>query len=213
VFQLAIPSVDPNENKKIYMALMLTMGVMFGIVLTVIGIVLELAAGKFTGSVSSIFFRDWRVLGAVGFVVASNVLSFLIFLGTGSEYSGRYAPRSSVVIATILVVFQIIGVFPFMSYLFLFLDSQKVVGTIVDVGLAGVIKSVSDSDGNNVELYQSAAIKSIEHLRDTAQRAIKKVFNAPNAINMKLTINIQRDKNIASKAVDALCSFQLNYGR
>ncbi len=58
IFQLLIePQADPTYSKKIFTAILLTMCVNFGLVLTIIGIVLDLAVSRFTGNVAGIFFK------------------------------------------------------------------------------------------------------------------------------------------------------------
>jgi hypothetical protein len=153
--------------------LLLLLGVGYGIVLSMIGIVLDVAAARFTGSVASLISRDFKVLGVIGVVVLTNVFGFFAFMTM--SYPSEYSPRSSVNILVILVVLLMFGTFPFMAYLFFFLDPQKVVTKIVMNGLQGVLQSVEDADGRHVDLYQAKAISSIDHLVSAANRAIKKV--------------------------------------
>ncbi len=148
-------------------------GVGFGLVLSMIGLVLDLAKSRFSGSIASIISRDNKVVSVIGLVVLANVFGFFTFMTM--SYNKEYSPRSAVNLIVILVICLTFGTFPFMAYLFFFLDPQKVVTKIVMNGLQGVFQSVEDSDGHNVDIYQAKAITSIDHLVQAAYGAIKKV--------------------------------------
>jgi hypothetical protein len=84
--------------------------------------------------------------------------------------------------------------FPFLGYLFYFLDPKKVVMKIMMNGLQAAADSINDK-GTHVDRHQVKATLAIEHLVDAASSALKK-----------------RDKNITADIVDALCSFAMTYG-
>lgn len=171
--QLLAPTTAPDQAKKIGTPILLLLGFGYGLVLSMIGIVLDLAASRFTGSVASLIARDVKVLGIIGFVVLTNIFGFFAFMTM--SFTNEYSPRSSVNLIVLLVVTLLFGTFPFMAYLFFFLDPQKVVTKIVMNGLQGVFQSVEDSDGLHVDVYQAKAITSIDHLVHAAYGAIKKV--------------------------------------
>ena len=150
------------------------MGVGYGILLSMVGIILDLAASRFTGSVASLIARDPKILSIIALVVITNVFGFFAFMTMGEPT--RYAPRASILFIVLVVVIFAFGTFPFMAYLFFFLDPQRVVTKIVMNGLQGVLQSVQDSDGQMVEVYQAKAIGSVEHLVQAANRAVKKVL-------------------------------------
>jgi hypothetical protein len=173
VFTLLSPYVNPQQPKKIITPILLLLSVGYGILLSVIGIVVDLAASKFAGSVASLVARDTKVISIIAVVTLTNIFGFLVFMSAGDPLV--YSPRSSVSLTVVIVIGFLFGTFPFMAYLFFFLDPQSVVTKIVMNGLQGVLLSAEDSDGHHVEVYQARAITSVEHLVQVANKGVKKV--------------------------------------
>jgi hypothetical protein len=167
------PDVDPGEGKIIYHPLLLNLGLTFGVVLTIIGLLLDMIGEKFTGAISGLFIKDPRVLSGVAYVVVANVLVLIIFTTVGTD--DTYKPRFSMVLSVLVVNTGMAALLPYMSYIFFFLDPTKVVTRIVMEGLKGVIHAVQDKDGDNVQKHQLQALDSMEQLAETAMRAVRKV--------------------------------------
>ena len=191
VFTLLSPNVTPSQPKKIITPILLLLSVGYGILLSVIGIVLDLAASKFAGSVAALVSRDTKVIASIAVVTLTNIFGFLVFMSSGDPLI--YSPRSSVSFLVVIVIGFLFGTFPFMAYLFFFLDPQSVVTKIVMHGLQGVLLSAEDSDGHNVEVYQARAITSVEHLVQVANKGVKKVL-IQYIIEFYIFILIERQK-------------------
>ena len=166
------------------------MSVIFGLLVTIVGIILQLSAGRFTGHVTALFFRDVKIGMALSYAVFCNAFSFWVYLSIGRNF----VPRTAVVLCVMLVMTQLIMIFPFLQYLFFFLEPDKVVSKIMKNGLKAASAGLV-ANGENLEKGQVKAIMSVEHLIDAANGALKK-----------------KDKNITSEIVDALCSFTMHYG-
>jgi hypothetical protein len=74
-----------------------------------------------------------------------------------------------------------------------FLDPEKIVGRIMDDGLAAATPTKGGTDDTDVR--QARAIEAIEHLANIGLNALQ-----------------QKDKGIASGAIDSLCEFGVRYG-
>src|SRR5690606_27878168 len=99
-----------------------------------------------------------------------------------------------VVLSLLMVTSHLLLIFPFLAYLFYFLEPDKVVTTIMMAGLNAASESVNNH-GKDIEKQQVKATLAVEHLMDAAGSALKK-----------------KDKNITAEIVDALCSFTIHYG-
>src|SRR5690606_24813982 len=75
-----------------------------------------------------------------------------------------------------------------------FLDPEKIVGRIMDDGLAAATPIRGRAAGA-IEARQARAVEAVEHLANVGLNALQ-----------------QKDKGIASDAVDALCEFGVRYG-
>ena len=118
-----------------------------------------------------------------------------------------YVPHISVIFAVLMIDGFYVLLFPFLAYLFFFLDPKKVVSKIMLNGLKAAADSINDQGncklvwkvknliGRNVTRHQVKATLAIEHLMDAGSSALRR-----------------RDKNISADIVDALCSFSMAYG-
>ena len=89
--QFGIPMIDPRLSKKIMKPLTVLQSFMYGVVLSIVGMVLELAAKKFSGALGAVLFKDWKILAAIGFVVFVNMFTHTVQLTIGSP--PNYVPR------------------------------------------------------------------------------------------------------------------------
>lgn len=92
-----------------------------------------------------------------------------------------------------MICVQLVMLFPFLAYLFFFLDGEEVVTSIMTTGLNAVISSINKR-GTNDEKNQVTATLSIEYLMDGALSSLKK-----------------KNRNITSEIIDAFCSFVMHY--
>lgn len=179
----------PDQARGVLQAVTNTMAFVFIIQITIIGIILQFASQKITSHVTSLFFRDRVILGALTFVLVSNAFSLVIYLECGNLHSPRFGVFMSVLMTDILLVM----LFPFLAYLFFFLDAEEVVTKIVVTGLNAVIASINKRHVD-LEKNQVTATLSIEYLMDGALSSIKK-----------------KNKNITGEIIDAFCSFTMHY--
>eukprot|EP01116_Phalansterium_solitarium_P004031 TRINITY_DN1490_c0_g1_i2.p1 TRINITY_DN1490_c0_g1~~TRINITY_DN1490_c0_g1_i2.p1 ORF type:complete len:449 (-),score=147.86 TRINITY_DN1490_c0_g1_i2:425-1771(-) len=183
---------DLDQGRTVVESVLNTMSVIFGLLITVIGIILQLAASRFTSHVTQLFFRDPSVGMALSYVVFCNAFVFWVYLSMGDGY----VPRASIIVSLLMVISHLSLLFPFLAYLFWFLDPGKVVNKIMTNGLKAAAESLDDHDGRDIDRHQVKATLAIEHLMDAAGSALER-----------------KDKNITSEIVDSLCSFAMLYGQ
>jgi hypothetical protein len=92
-----------------------------------------------------------------------------------------------------MVILQLVMLFPFLAYLFFFLDAEEVVTNIMANGLNAIVASIN-KHGTNTDKNQVSATLSIEYLMDGALSSLKK-----------------KNKNVTSEILDAFCSFVMHY--
>ncbi|PRP80381.1 hypothetical protein PROFUN_11979 [Planoprotostelium fungivorum] len=183
---------DSNGSQATVMAAISTMSLLFGILMSIIGIILQMAAEKITPYVTILFFNDTGILVIISFVILSNAFVVQTVLLVSQE--ARYLPRSAVVTSLLLVLSHMILLFPFMRYLFYFLEPDRVVSNIMMQGLRATANGINNR-GKDLHKQQVKATISVEMLLDAASSALKR-----------------KDKNITAEIADALCSFTTHYG-
>jgi hypothetical protein len=141
-------------------------------------------------AITSLFFRARTNLLVLGFFVVCNVYVLWVNFSVGDSY----LPHWGVLFSMLLMTASLLLLFPYFAYVFDFLDPEKIVGRIMDDGLAAATPIKGRAAGA-VEARQLRANEAVEHLANVGLNALQ-----------------QKDKGIASDAVDALCEFGVRYG-
>lgn len=163
------------------------MAAVLGLALTVSAIIVQLAATRFTPQVTTLFFRARTNLFILGFFVTSSVYVLWVNFSLGRSYF----PHWGVFFSMLAMTASLLLLFPYFAYVFDFLDPEKIVARIMSDGLEATTQP-SSTDPN---VRRSRAMASVEHLANIGLNALQ-----------------QKDKGIASGAIDALCDFAIRYG-
>jgi len=166
------------------------MAAVLGLALTVSSIIVQLAATRFTPYITNLFFRARTNLLVLGFFVTSTVFVVWVNFSIGDDN----VPRWGIIFSMLLMTASLGLLFPYFAYVFDFLDPEKIVGRIT-------------ADG----LYASTPIKGKAAL-EIDERQLSSVEAVEHLANISLNACQQKDKNIASSAVDALGRFTILYG-
>jgi hypothetical protein len=166
------------------------MAAVLGLALTVSSIIVQLAATRFTPHITSLFFKARTNQLILGFFVTATVFVVWVNFSIGETY----VPRWGVLFSMLLMTASLLLLFPYFAYVFFFLDPERIIGRITTDGLYACTP-LKGSAAKRVEARQKAATDAVEHLTNIGLNALQ-----------------QKDKNIASNAIDALCKFGVLYG-
>jgi hypothetical protein len=162
-----------------------------GIAITVVSIVVQLAATRYTPRIAEMFFRDKKNLSIMGFFVVAciNAVWISIVVTTG------FVPRATVAMTTVVVTASLLMLIPYFAYVFAFLDPEKVIARIGHQVLDAVLaRGVARRDRDDLDLRQASCMAGLEHLSDIAVNTVA-----------------QKDKIIATGAVTALREFAVKF--
>jgi hypothetical protein len=177
--------VDTLENALGNMAQVVA--AVLGIVITVVSIVVQLAATRYTPRIADMFFRDKTNLGVLAFFVVACINAVWVSVSVEKNF----VPRYSIVFMMLLVTFSLLMMVPYFAYVFDFLDPDRVVGRIQQQAVASAIGA---SKTDHVEEGQRKALQGVEQLSDIAVNAVS-----------------QKDKAIASGSIDAVKDLVVTY--
>lgn len=169
------------------------MAAVLGLALTVSSIIVQLAATRFTPHITSLFFRAQTNIMVLGFFVVSTVFVVWVNFSLGGD-PGYIGPRWDVLFSMIFMTASLLLLFPYFAYVFDFLDPEKIVGRITANGLYACTP-LRGKQASAIDQRQLQAIEAVEHLTNIGLNALQ-----------------QKDKNITSSAIDALCKFCVLYG-
>jgi len=159
-----------------------TVGVL-GVTITVVAIIVELAANRYTPRITELFVRDPINGSVMGFYVITCVLIVWIDVSIGGDTS-----RPAMALAAMaLVTTALLSILPYFAYVFHFLTPDEVIRRIQK---AAADETVALSQGRtSVEAARASVIRAIEQLGDIAMASVDK-----------------KDKPLTLSAVEALAT-------
>ncbi len=161
-----------------------TVSAVMGLVITVVAIVVQLAATRYTPRVTELFFRERTNILVLGFFIVACLLAIWVSLSVGNGF----LPRVSVVASLAAVTISLLLVVPYFAYVFDFLEPEKVVSRIQEHAVAAT------RAGLGAEEAQARVLGAVEQLADIAVAAVA-----------------SQDKIISARAVDAMRTLLVDY--
>lgn len=160
-----------------------------GIVISVVAIVVQLSAERYTG-VTAMFLRDRLNIVVMAFYVVACVVGVWVGLSIRSDF----VPRVTLLVMMLFTTVGLVGMAPYFAYVFRFLEPGNIIARIrSDAGRIARQGSAAESAAARVEA-QGLALGAMEELTDITSNSIS-----------------GKDKIIASRAVDALKDFAVEY--
>jgi hypothetical protein len=158
------------------------------IVVTVVSIVVQLSAERYTG-VTAMFFRDRTNIRVLGFYVVTCSSAVWVSLSLKEDF----VPRATLTLMAIAVVVALAAMGPYFAYVFRFLEPANIVVRIQFEALESARRGALGSEAECASA-QAEALGSMEEIADVTSNSIA-----------------GRDKIIASRAVDALKDLAIQY--
>jgi hypothetical protein len=182
---------DPTAITDAISSLAGNIATVFGIVVTVVSIIVQLSAERYTG-VARMFLRDRVNLGVMGFYLIVCVVG----VWTSFALHHDFVPRAALLAMMAMTTVGLVLMAPYFGYVFWFLEPMNIVRRIRQEGIRTATKGEEERDPEQVALLQTSTLTAMEELTDITSNSIS-----------------GKDKIIASGAVDALKDFALAYLR
>jgi hypothetical protein len=160
-----------------------------GIVITVVSLLVQLTSARYTG-VAQMFLRDRTNVSVMAFYVVTCVVGVAVSLSLHSTW----VPRAAVLTMMIACAFGLVIMLPYFAYVFRFLEPTNLVARIQSEAAKDVHTAALARDVATIDAAQRPAVAALEELTDITSNSIS-----------------GKDKIIASRAVDAIKDFIVDY--
>jgi hypothetical protein len=158
------------------------------IVITVVSIVVQLSAERYTG-VARMFFRDPTNVWVMGFYIVACVVG----VGTSLSLREEFVPRLTLTAMAVMTITGLVLMAPYFAYVFRFLEPENIISRI---RASAVATAKAGAKTDECADAQGAVLSAMEELTDITSNSIS-----------------GKDKIIASRAVDALRDLALEYSK
>lgn len=160
------------------------------IAITVVAIVVELAANRYSHRISSLFVREPINIVVLSFFVIATTQSIWIALTFNGEVDPATVPNAGLLISMLMVTFSLIILLPYFAFVLSFLSPISIVEKIRH----DTFRSVRLNDAKSVEQLKLRVEISIDELQDIARRAAE-----------------LSDRAVAMTSINALTDLLLTY--
>jgi Predicted membrane protein (DUF2254) len=160
-----------------------------GIVISIVSIVVQLSAERYTG-VTAMFFKDRTNMTVLGFYIVACVS------GVWVSFSLRagFVPRATLLVMMLTTTLCLVMMAPYFTYVFRFLEPTNIILRIQKDALGIARSGAMTSAWTDCVEAQAKTVAAMEELTDISSNSIE-----------------GKDKIIASRVVDALKDFTLDY--
>ncbi len=158
-------------------------GQVLGVAISVVAIIVELAANRYTHRITELFFRARTNVTVMGLYVVSAVQPMWASFASASGH----VPRAAAIVAMLLMTFSVLSLLPYFSYVAAFVSPIQVIGRLRRESLKLVAAAPRTDSVAAVEAAQRAAEESSEQLTDIALNAM-----------------VHHDKAISMAAINAI---------
>lgn len=180
---------DPSSISDALSQLAAMIAAVFGIVITVVSIIVQLSADRYTG-VAGMFLRDRVNQLVFGFYLVVCVIG----VWTSFALQGTFVPRAAILGVLAATTLGLVLMAPYFGYVFWFLAPQNIITRIRRNAVTTARTGSRLTGKEGVSDAQAATLTAMEELTDITSNSIS-----------------GKDKIIASGAVDALKDFCLAY--
>jgi hypothetical protein len=151
-----------------------------GITITVVAIIVELSANRYTPRVTDLFVKAPVNLLALGFFVVTAVLCVWFSF---TESTALYVPRVGRIVVIFAISLSLLALLPYFVFVFTFLDPHSIVARMG----TSALKAIKEGRDTGTVRAKQLSVIGIEQLTDVALNAIE-----------------HKDKGISMHAVDTL---------
>ncbi len=162
-----------------------------GIVITVVSIVVQLSAERYTG-VTKMFLKDRTNVLILAFYVIACVCGIWLSM----SIRGNFVPRVTVVAMMFMDTVGLVVMAPYFAYVFRFLEPENIITRIRRDALRDAREGMRAEDRERRDLLQAELLNGMAELTDITSNSIS-----------------GKDKIIASRAVDGLKDLCVDYVR
>jgi hypothetical protein len=157
-----------NGDSLLYLAQIVA--AILGIALTVVAIVVQLAANRYTAKIIDLFVRDPVNVPTLALFVASALEAIWV---AHIHKPGEFVPRTGITITTILATASLLVLVPYFRHVFTFLEPQNVIKRIRDE-MIETIDAIAAAGGGAraIGAAQARVIRSLDHLYDIARNSV-----------------------------------------
>lgn len=161
-----------------------------GIAITVVAIIVELAANRYNHRITTLFIREPVNIAILSFFVVTTIVCFWTSATLAEPVSGALVPRAGFILSVTLVTISLVLILPYFAFVFSFVSPLNMIRKVETNAQRAIAKSARS--------FQSAHIAQVSEAVDELHDVVRSAME-------------QSDRSIAMAGVDALANLLSTY--
>jgi hypothetical protein len=183
---------DPGQARDLLANIAQVLAAVLAVAVTVVAIVVELAANRYSHEITRLFLREPVNLMVLGLLVVTTVVCIWTVTVTGNVATTALLPQAGFVAILATASLCLLLLVPYMYFVFTFLSPISVIERICRDAYRAIVRARA----GDAEVHQARVLEAFDKLQDVARSALQ-----------------QGDRGIALAAVDATAELLFDYAR
>ncbi len=189
-----LANLDPNKSYQTLAGAAQVVAGLLGIAITVVAIVLELAANRYSHRITWLFVREPVNIAVLSFFVLTTLQCVWVAVALSGNDSTPVPqaslPGAGFVMTLVMVTLALLAVLPYFNFVLAFLSPLNIIEKVRD----GALRQISRVELSNMESTQRAVEEAVDELQDVARSSTE-----------------QSDRRVAMATVEALAELIEGY--
>jgi len=188
-------ALDPSIAFEIVTTAAELLAAVLAIAITVVAIIVELAANRYSHRITSLFVREPINIIVMSFFVIATVFSVWIAITLDANVEGATVLNAGLFASLLMVTVSLVVLLPYFAFVMSFLSPVSVIGKIQ----ASALHSMYRMDISSIASSKSKLLNAVDELQDIARRSSELSDRAVEmaSINALLNIILDYQKSIA----------------
>lgn len=183
---------DDGQARDLLANIAQVLAAVLAVAVTVVAIVVELAANRYSHEITRLFLREPVNLVVLGLLVVTTVVCIWTVTTTGEGSGEGVIPHAGFVLLLVTASFCLLLLVPYMYFVFTFLSPISVIERICRDAYRAIVRTRV----SRIEQDQARVLEALDKLQDVARSALQ-----------------QGDRGIALAAVNATAELLFDYAR
>jgi hypothetical protein len=156
------------------------------IAVTVIAIVVELAANRYSHRITSLFLREPINIFVMSFFVVATIYSIWIALTLEANVEGASLLNAGLLTSMLMVTISLVVLLPYFAFVMSFLSPMSIILKIQNSALESIVRT----DAGDFESPKLKLLHAVDELQDMARRSVELSDRAVEMASINAMLNL-----------------------
>lgn len=171
------------------------------IAITVVAIIVELAANRYSHRITSLFMREPINILVMCFFVVATIYSVWIAVTLEAEADSSLSSNAGLLISLVMTTTSLVILLPYFAYVMSFLSPLNVINKIKRTAL----QAIENIDVNHIDESKAQVLTAVDELQDIARRASELSDRAVSMASINALLQLEHEYQPIAESISKSC--------